>query len=214
MIRNTLISEIDRLLAGFIGSAFATRAADNDVFEVYLFARAVAAFPYGTIRLGGGVNNFRTSPGRINDLRYTFATVDQPARLEIHTGVRARGWSSARHEVDLLIVHSRDADHYRSCAGNCSRPWRVLVAVEAKHWTTASVEVGTARGVLGLYHDLLRPRWCALAASRRITRASRTLLRAYGMRVADSVLPGTTEAARMDEWLRSAAQETLRHAPL
>lgn len=140
--------------------------AGNDLYEAYLFGvviEAARALRYDVAfrnAVGTATNlHLRRSPGRISNSgapgpMFTHAELSVGVRpaLELHTGVVIVGRSKVPHEADVLLLPKTDADRCRSA--NVDPPsGAARLVIEAKYYTNP-VNLGTARGFLGLSKDL------------------------------------------------------------
>lgn len=76
-----------------------------------------------------------------------------PTRLGAYIGIRTKGLSGVLSELDLLVI---DEDVARTHVKNHTHPNRkdVVVHVEAKHFLTGPVDLGTARAFVGMASDI------------------------------------------------------------
>ena len=140
--------------------------AGNDLYEAYIFGlviQAARALRYAVAfhTAAGAATNFhlRRSPGRISSSNasgpmFTHAelSIGTHPPLELHTGVFVVGRSKVPHEADVLLLPKGVADRCR--AANVDPPSAAArLVVEAKYYTSP-VNLGTARGFLGLSKDL------------------------------------------------------------
>lgn len=140
--------------------------AGNDLYEAYLFGLVIEAasalrYDISFRNAAGAATNLhlRRSPGRISNSgapgpMFTHAELSVGARppLELHTGVVIVGRSKVPHEADVLLLPKADADRCRSA--NVDPPsGAARLVIEAKYYTNP-VNLGTARGFLGLSKDL------------------------------------------------------------
>lgn len=140
--------------------------AGNDLYEAYIFGlviEAARALRYAVTfhNASGTATNLhlRRSPGRIVNSgapgpMFTHAELSIGTRppLELHTGVVIVGRSKVPHEADVLLLPKADADRCRSA--NVDPPsGAARLVIEAKYYTNP-VNLGAARGFLGLSKDL------------------------------------------------------------
>ena len=140
--------------------------AGNDLYEAYIFGLVIEAartlrYQVSFHNAHGAASNLhlRRSPGRISSSGapgplFTHAELSIGARppLELHTGVVVVGKSKVVHEADVLLLPTADADRCRLT--NVDPPsGAARLIVEAKYYTNP-VNLGTARGFLGLSKDL------------------------------------------------------------
>jgi hypothetical protein len=141
------------------------QSAPSDLYEGYLFTLILdAARTEGaqvTLRaVGGGFPNpfvFRTSPGYLNSSRHNYGYAEiafhQRPVLEAHVGVRVTGHSNVLHECDVSVIDQAEAALCRGATDRLApRSARVLIAVEAKYYTT-DLPLHFGRAFLGLVRD-------------------------------------------------------------
>lgn len=191
--------------------------AGNDLYEAYIFGlviEAARALRYGvSFHNAAGVAtnlHLRRSPGRISSSgvpgpMFTHAELSIGTRppLELHTGVFVVGRSKVPHEADVLLLPKADADRCRSA--NVDPPSGTgRLVIEAKYYTNP-VNLGTARGFLGLSKDLSAKKVafaCTIADATSIALLAGTASVEYDI----GVLPARTGEAS----LRHFVQRLLR----
>jgi len=101
--------------------------------------------------------HFRTSPGAISSNRhpYSYALIDFPncPLLEAHVGVYIAGKSQVRHECDVAVIFSDEAEFCRQ-QNTHPRCTKVVLAAECKYYIDSDLGVNLGRSFLGLIQDI------------------------------------------------------------
>ncbi|HEU5374200.1 MAG TPA: hypothetical protein VFV38_02085 [Ktedonobacteraceae bacterium] len=189
-IEITLTNEIQSTLirlGGLITSDLTPASAPPLIFEGYLLSLVLQAADLENADIDyRDINNrrptrfvFRASPGYIASTTrpYTYATIAFPGKpiLEAHVGVRVVGTTGVLHQCDIAVIKQEEADRCR----RESRPaqpgqsayWvspkqsELILAVEAKFYDEADLDLDLARSFIGLVSDISRPSYHFVAST-------------------------------------------------
>jgi hypothetical protein len=162
-----LLAGIQAALANAIQPAWATQQHSNDLYEAYIFALVVesARSEGATVQyrdVTGAQTNallLRTSPGGIyiQNPPYCYAHLTFPLRpeLEVHLGVYASGSSGAKHECDIMVLDSLEAQNCRQSHQHIHpRHSKLFLHIECKFYPNADLQMQHGRGFVGLVSDL------------------------------------------------------------
>lgn len=202
MTSSGLLSAVQAAFAMASQLGYNSNSKAHDVYEGYvltLFLRA-ATHDGWTWILRDGKNQhtsravFRLGPGRLYSTRFTHILLTNPRRpdLEAHIGVKVSGVSSVRHEFDLLVLRSADADACRRTKTDPDQR-QIIVHAESKYYG-GNLPLPIGRSVVGLAVDcsLGWPR-CRFGKSMLITNQKgpsvRRLVCYYGVRFGFSIHP-------------------------
>jgi hypothetical protein len=165
-IPNDLLDAIDQTLGSAILPSLSSTSAWDDLFEAYLFSiiieAAIAEGAQVVFKNRHGANPhtfiFRTSPGYIGSTRrdYGFAELAFPnaPALEVHLGIRVVGHSKVLHEYDVSVLLKSEAGLCRASIENIApRSSKVIIAIEAKCYSTTNAGLNLGREFLGLDID-------------------------------------------------------------
>ena len=171
--RSDMLNEISTALAGLTSSYAIQPSRDYDIFEGYIFALLleeasnVRASVVCVDTLGNTpppVCTFRTNPGYIkSDDQYTYALISFPGSrkpsLEAHVGIYVAGKSKVKHECDVALLFSSEAEacrqHHRSFSRVAlPRYTQVLLSIECKYYNDEEIGIALARSFIGLVTDL------------------------------------------------------------
>jgi hypothetical protein len=161
-----LLTEVQNSLARIanLTSNYTNRSQGYDVFEGFIFCLVLeAAIEQGASITYRNLNNncfvFRTSPGYIAHNSYSYAEIEFPNKnlLEAHLGVYVEGISGVKHECDVVVLRSTEAETCRRSNSNTALPHSraSIIAIECKFYTT-HLKTSLAREFLGLGIDLGR----------------------------------------------------------
>ncbi|MBA3430863.1 MAG: hypothetical protein H0U16_05220 [Actinobacteria bacterium] len=157
---HALVTALTAALTPAIPHTLTAASKGADVYEGYLMTRVLlAAMDVGlsidledTDGKPATTLQLRTSPGSIHAGPYTHAVLsraDGTEELEVHTGVKVQGTSSAVHECDVLVIKRAEGEKCRR-DNRHPKSSNVVWAVEAKFYVTNSVGIDKAREFFGL----------------------------------------------------------------
>lgn len=209
---NALLSQIDASLGSAVTASVQNSQAINDLYEALLFGlildaarsidpnavtwRNLTGLAQDEVRLRGG-------PGEIFSPDFSFAIIsfDGQPLFELHQGVRIAVLSDVGHECDVALIHAGRGAWRRRTK---QRPGAVdlFFALEAKAYSTAAVDLGIARGVVGLRSDLQQHR-IALVAATAVDQSAEKLLLGWIAGVFANVMPNSGPANAFVAAMRS-----------
>jgi len=173
-IQQELIDALDSALLSAITTTYTTASAANDIFEAYVWSLVIAAAraegAVVTFETVSGAHAtqlvFRTTPGDIysHAKQYTHAIISfrnirgytaNCPDLEAHIGIYVTGKSGVLHECDVSILNRNEAALCRRQHVH-PRNSKLMSAIECKFYT-GTLDLGQARGFLGLTEELTKP---------------------------------------------------------
>jgi hypothetical protein len=171
--RSDMLNEISTALGGLTSSYAIQPSRDYDIFEGYIFAllleeasnvRASVVCVDNSGNMPPPVCTFRTNPGHIkSDDQYTYALISFPGSrkpsLEAHVGIYVAGKSKVKHECDVALLFSSEAEACRQYHRSFSRValpryTQVLLSIECKYYDDEEIGIALARSFIGLVTDL------------------------------------------------------------
>jgi hypothetical protein len=206
MTPDELLDEIDHFFNGVPLHVASSRRVE-DLYEAFLMGlvleagrnlgckvdwRDVDGTPATEVRLRGG-------PGEVYTRPFTHASLSLGSEtlFEVHVGVMVVG-SSTAHECDVVVLHAGVGSVRRS--RRQTPLWNdVVLAIEAKAYTTTPIRLNLGRQAVGLAVELRHQR-LAFVASRAIDASATVLMNAW--LVLDSwagVKPATQAAADLTQ---------------
>lgn len=163
-ISNEMINELRRVLGPIIRPSILSANAAWDIFEAYNFllvleAARVEGASITFLDVTGDRPSefiFRTGPGEIWSQRHKYCHAiigfNHCPELEAHLGVYVVGKSGVRHELDVCVLYSQEAQTCR-IARSTPRSSEVIIGIECKFYSSQGIGLGLGRSFLGLCQD-------------------------------------------------------------
>ncbi|WP_207460265.1 hypothetical protein [Azospirillum sp. SYSU D00513] len=169
-LRPHLMAEIQSALSLAITPNLTAASDGADLYEAYVWALVLEAAQSegGNITFkdinGNTIDgvahaqfHFRTSPGAISSDRHPYSHAEihfqKCPLLEAHVGIYIAGKSQVRHECDVAVLFSDEAEFCRQQKTHprCSK---VVLAAECKYYIDSDLGINLGRSFLGLIQDI------------------------------------------------------------